>query len=544
MDRWQRRTLYYLVVLMALIFGYTFAYQYGMGAFEGRPRTFLHSLQIVVETFTTTGFGSDAPWTTSFMNLLVISMDIIGTVMIFLALPVFLFPAMEDILSATVPSELDDGMSDHVIVATYTSRADALIEELDRRGVDSVIVEPDRERALELYEDGYDVLHTEPDSVEGLEGANLSDARALVADVSDQLDASIVLTAREVSEDVRVVSVVEDPDSTRYHELAGADIVLSPRPLLGERLAEVISTGVTTELGEGVEVGEDFEIAELLVHHGSPLAETTLAESGLRERPGINVIGAWFRGEFETPVDPDTVLQGGTVLLLTGRESQVEALEGLPESVVREFEAGETIVIGYGQVGQSVVNALAANDQPYTVVNRNDIPGVDVVGEADDPDTLREAGIESARSVILAVPDDTEAEFATLVMRDMNQDLDIAARTEEAEAVQKMYRAGSNDVLSLAQVTGRMTASAVLEGEPIISMDHQVTVRRTPAPGLAGQTLAEGDVRSRTGCTVVAVERNGDVLTDLGPDFRVERKDELIIAGPKDSTRAFIDLLG
>ena len=544
MDRWQRRTGYYLLVLVALIIGYALAYEYGMGAFEDRPRSFLHSLQVVVETFTTTGFGSDAPWTTSFMQLLVISMDVIGTVMIFLALPVFLFPAFEDVLSTTVPSAVDDGLDDHVIVATYTPRADPLVEELDRRGVDSVIVEPDRERSLELYENGYDVVHADPDSVEGLRNANLSEARALVADVSDELDASIVLTAREVSEDVRVVSVVEDPDSTRYHELAGADIVLSPRPLLGERLAEVISTGVTTDLGEGIEVGEDFEIAELLVHHGSPLAGITLAESGLREQTGINVIGAWFRGEFETPMDPTTVLQGGTVLLLTGRESQIESLRGLPESAVREFEAGETLVVGYGQVGQSVVNALAAEDQTYTVLNRNDVPGVDVVGEANDPDALREAGIESARSVILAIPDDTETEFATLVMRDMNRDLDIAARTEEAEAVQKMYRAGSNYVLSLAQVTGRMAASAVLEGEPVASMNHQVTVRRTPAPGLAGRTLAEADVRSRTGCTVVAVERNGDVLTDLGPDFRVVNGDELIIAGTKDGTRTFVDLLG
>jgi Trk K+ transport system NAD-binding subunit len=340
------------------------------------------------------------------------------------------------------------------------------------------------------------------------------------------------------------VSVVEDPESTRYHELAGADIVLSPRPLLGERLAEVISTGVTTEIGDGIEIGEDFEIAELLVHHGSPLAGTTLAESNLRERAGINVIGAWFRGDFETPVDPDTVLQGGTVLLLTGRAGQIQALERLPESAVREFESGETIVVGYGEVGQSVVNALAENDEQYTVVNRNDVPGVDVVGEADDPDALREAGIDSARSVILAIPDDTATEFATLVMRDMNRDLDIAARTEEAEAVQKMYRAGANYVLSLAQVTGRMTASAVLDGAAEISMNHQVAVRRTAASELAGQTLAEGEVRARTGCTVVAVDRDGEILTDLGPDFRVERGDALIIAGTDEGTQKFVELLG
>lgn len=544
MHRWQRRTVYYVVVLTALVFCYTLAYQYGMKAFEGEPRSFLHSLQIVVETFTTTGFGSDAPWETDFMNLLIITMDVIGTVVIFLALPVFLFPAMEDALSTTVPSTVENGTSNHVVIATYTARADALIDELDDRGVESVIVEPDRKRATELYEDGYEVIHTDPDAVEGLKGANLSQARALVADVSDQVDASIVLTAREISESVRVVSVVEDPDSTRYHELAGADIVLSPRPLLGERLAEVISTGVTTEIGDDIEIGEDFEIAELLVHHGSPLAGTTLAESNLRERVGINVIGAWFRGNFETPVEPDTVLQGGTVLLLTGRADQIRALEQLPESAVREFESGETIVVGYGEVGQSIVNALAANDQQYTVINRNDVPGVDVVGEADDPDALREAGIDSARSVVLAIPDDTATEFATLVMRDMNRDLDIAARTEEAETVQKMYRAGANYVLSLAQVTGRMTASAVVEGTAEIPMDHQVAVRRTSAPRLAEQTLAEAEVRARTGCTVVAVDREGEMLTDLGPDFRIERDDDLIIAGTDEGTETFIEMLG
>ena len=544
MDRWQRRTGYYLIVLTALIIAFTFAYQYGMGAFENRPRSFLRSLQIVVETFTTTGFGSDAPWDTVFMNVLIIAMDTVGTVMIFLALPVFLFPAMEDILSTSVPTAIENGKSDHVVIATFSPRADTLIDELNARGVDYILVEPDRERATTLQETGYNVIHADPNAVDGLRGANVTSARAVVADVTDQLDTSIVLTARELSEDVRVVSVVHDPDSTRYHELAGADVVLSPRPLLGERLAEVISTGVTTELGDGIEVGKDFEIAELLVHHGSPLADSELAASGLRERTGVNVIGAWFRGEFQTPVDPQMTLEAGTVLLVSGREDQLQRLEQLPRSAVREFERGETLIVGYGQVGQAITSALAANDQPYTVLNRNDAPGVDVVGEASDEAALKEAGIENARSVILAIPDDTETEFATLVMRDLNRDLDIAARTEEEETVQKMYRAGANYVLSLAQVTGRMTASAVLEDETVISMDTQVNVRRTEAPGLVGQTLAEADVRARTGCTVIAVERGDEVRTDVGPEFRVESGDRLVIAGSDEGTKQFRELPG
>lgn len=62
MGKWRRRTVYYLISLVFIIFGYTVAYHYGMLVYENDPRSFLHSLQVVVETFTTTGYGSDAAW--------------------------------------------------------------------------------------------------------------------------------------------------------------------------------------------------------------------------------------------------------------------------------------------------------------------------------------------------------------------------------------------------------------------------------------------------------------------------------------------------
>jgi len=545
-NKWQRRTVYYVALLTGLMFAYAVAYRWGMVNLEGATgvrTTYLHALQVVVETFTTTGFGSDAPWKTPTMNVLVILMDTTGTLLIFLALPVLLFPALEDALSTNVPTAVPDDRSGHVVIATYSPRVETLIEELDARDVPYVLLEPDGDRATELYEEEYDVVESDPETIDGLKSANVGEARAVVADVSDRVDTSIVLTAREISEEVLVVSVVEDPGKTDYHELAGADEVLSPRPLLGERLAEVASTGVTTELGDGVEIGEDFQIAELLVHHGSPLAGMTLAEHGLRERTGVNAIGAWFRGDFESPVQPGTTLEPGTVLLLTGREGQLDRLRALPESTVREYASGETLVLGHGEVGKAVTRAFDESGQRYTVLDTEDGPGVDVVGGADDTAALREAGIEEARSAILAIPDDTDAEFATLVMRDTNPDLDIAARTEGAETVQKMYRAGANYVLSIAEVTGRMVASAVLD-EDVIATDTKVEILETDAPKLAGQTLAQAQVRNRTGCTVVAVERNGDVFTELGPDFRIEAGDELVVAGPESGTSRFVEAYG
>jgi Trk K+ transport system NAD-binding subunit len=542
MNKWQRRSIYYSVLLIGSMLVFAVLYQNGMRIYEGDPRTFLHSLQVVVETFTTTGFGSDSPWISPEMNVLVIVMDLFGTLLIFMAFPVLAFPLLEDILSTTVPTTVDGDLDDHVVICTYTPRADVLIDELDSWDVDYVIVEPDRERATELYEDGYRVIRADPESTSGLEGANLAAARALVADVSDQVDASIVLTAQEIAEDVLTLSVVEEPDRAPYHRLAGADEVLSPRPLLGQSLASKVTTSVTSELEEVVEIDDDFEIAEFPIHRGSQLVGKTLAESGIREQAGVNVIGAWFRGEFETPPDPNATLTNGTVLLATGREAQLEQLKDLTRSGMRRLDRGDTIVVGHGEVGQTVTDALTDAGVQYTVVDQTDLEGVDVVGDASEPETLREAGIDQASAVILALPDDTTAEFTALVARDSSADVEIIARVEESQSIPKMYQAGADYVLALATVTGRMLASQILEEEDVLSLDQQVEVVRTQASELVGKTLGEARVRSESGCTVVGIERDGTVVSDIGPEVRIEDEDELIIAGTDDGVQRFTEL--
>mgnify|MGYP002762246889 FL=1 len=543
MDTWQRRTSQYVVVLVGVMFGYAAVYDAGMSVFEGSPISFLHSLQVVVETFTTTGFGSDAPWTTPEMNVLVIVMDLTGVVLIFLALPVLVFPLFEEAISTTVPTAAAD-LEDHVVVCTLTPRGETLVDELDSVGVDHLVLEPDRDRAKDRYEQGYDVIHADPESVDGLEAARLPAARCLVADGSDPVNTSTVLTAKEVAEDVRTVSVVDDPARERYHRLAGADDVLSPRALLGEGLASKVTAGISTELGDAVEVGEDFEIAELPIQRNSDLVGRTIAESGVRERAGVNIVGAWFRGQFESPPSPDATLDNGTVLLVTGREAQLERLKELTMSDVRRFRRGRTVVVGHGEVGTTVSAALSTADVSTTVLDLVDGPGVDMTGDATDPDALSRADVEDARTVILAIPDDTLTEFAILVVRDLNPDIELIARAEETENVQKMYRAGADYVLSLATVSGRMLASTILKDEEVMSLDKQVEVLRTHAPGLVGRTLGGADVRARTGCTVVGVDRDGEMITDLGADFRIEEGDELVIAGTDEGANRFMETLG
>ena len=539
MSVWQRRVIGYFSLLFVALVGTALGYQWGMATFENRPRTFLDAFQFAVEMFTTTGFGGDAPWESEQMRAFIAVTDLMGMALLVGALPVVARPVLETILTETAPTSLDDEVTDHVIVCSYTTRAEVLIEELDAREVPHVVVESDRERANELYGDGHRVIRADPESSEGLNAARLPAARSLVVDVSDQVDASIVLAAKELAEDVPVVSVVEDPDLERYHRLAGADHVLSPRPLLGRGLAAKVTTALRTEIDEAIDIDDRLKIAEVSVRHGGDLAGATLAESGIRERAGVNVVGAWFQGEFDPSPSPDAALTRGTVLLVSGRPDQLERLVEMTQSSVRRFTAGRTVIVGYGQVGRTIAGELEDADIPYTVVDTEDKPGVDVVGDATNPETLASARVEDADTVALALPEDTTTEFATLVIRDTAPDTEIVARIEEDANVSKTYRAGADYVLSLATVTGRMSAARLLEGRDVLSVEQQVEVVRVEAPGLVGRTLGDADVRETTDCTVMAIERDADVITEMGPRTTVEPDDELIVVGTDDGIRAF-----
>ena len=540
MRTWKRRVVVYLSFLAAVLVFTAVAYRWGMGTIEDDPRTLIESFQFAIEMFTTTGFGGDSgAWQSQEMHAFVAVMDLVGMVLLIGALPVVFTPVLEEAFSTSVPRSLETDLDDHVVVCADTSRSDALLDEFDSEGTPYVIVEPDKQRALDLYEAGHRVINADPESTAGLRGARLSAARALVTDVSDRVDASVILAARELSPDVLIVSVVEDSERERYHRLAGADEALSPRSLLGEALASKVTTAVRTDIDEAVAAGESLRLAEVSIHHGSDLAGSTLADSRVGEQTGVDVIGAWVDGTFKAAPPPTATLSAGTVLLVSGRESHIDRLVALANASARRFGAGETIIVGYGQVGRTVADALAEADVSTTVVDLEDGDGVDVVGDATEPETLRTAGVTDARTVVLALPDDTTAEFVTLVARDLAPDTQILARVEEPQSVTKTHRAGADYVLSLATVTGRLCASRVLERRDVLSADTRVGVVRTEAPGLVGRTIGEADVRDRTGCTVVAVERDDETVADVSPETRIEEGDRLVVVGDDDGTRAF-----
>jgi len=535
-----RLITYYLVAILVTVAVYTGTYQVAVGVFEGREPNLAQSLQIVVQSLTTTGYGEGAPWASLELNLLVIAMQLTGIVLLFTALPVIALPVIQEMLASRAPTTIP-ATNDHVVICSGDDSGETLVDDLVAENVEYVIVESDRARATDLYDADYDVVHGDPQTVEGLERVHVEDAAWVVVESAGEVNPSIVLTAKAAAPDVPVVSVAEELDRAEYHRYAGADRVFSPRDSVGERLGEKATATVTADLDETVEIGDDFEIAELAIHAGSDLVGKRLEDARIRERTGANVIGAWIDGEFRVPPIEEPIDEH-TVLLVTGRERQCAALYDLTLSTARSHGAtGSVVVAGHGETGSAAVEQLADAGIEPTILDRVEGPEVDVCGDATDPDALRAAGIESAGSLILAIESDAETILATLVARELSDDVEIIARADDRESVGKIYRAGADYVLSLSRVTGRLLAATVLDQE-LLAFESQVKVVRTPAFHLAGQTIAGARIRSRTGCTVIGVERNGDLITGPDPGFRLESDDEVIVAGTDEGIAQFREL--
>ncbi|RZV11535.1 Trk K+ transport system NAD-binding subunit [Natrinema hispanicum] len=540
MSLWRsRRTGYYILLVAVTTVVATLLYNYGMATLENRPQPLYRSLEVVFQTYTTTGYGEDAGWETLQMNLLVIVLQLTGIGLILTGVDIFAVPWLRRALETTAPTTAPD-VEDHVIICEYTPRGEAFIEELESRGREYVVVEPDEETATELHESDHRVVHGDPESTAVLENAGIERATAVVADSADDTNASIVLSAREANPDVRIVTLVEEQRLGEYHRIAGADEVLSPRQMLGESLAHRVPTAVTTAVDEGVEIGNDLELVELSIAEGSDLHGRTAGEIQLREQFGVDGIGAWFGGTFESPIPNDRKLDTETRLLVAGEPERIDELRAEATSTVLPFAAQCAIIAGYGESGAAAGGALAETNTNVTVLDIGEMEGVDVVGDARDPTTVREAGIDNASTIIVTLDDDTTAIFATLVARDMNPSVTIVVRANDTENVQKLYRAGADYVQSLATVSGRMLASTVFEDEEVLAVDRQIDVVKLPVGRLAGQTLVDATVRTRTGCTVLAVRRDGETITDFDPaSFVFDADDEVILAGTDDSVRSF-----
>jgi len=206
------------------------------------------------------------------------------------------------------------------------------------------------------------------------------------------------------------------------------------------------------------------------------------------------------------------------------------------------------ILIGYGDVGRSIVSALEKAHVHFVVIDLNEAKlkdkGFDYfVGNGTDEEILIRAGLKGASTIIIVLNNDNDIIFATLIARTINPHCIILARANTTKSIDKIYRAGADYVASLSIVAGQMLAHiAIGHQQDSILMLEGLEIAKHRISGdsnLAGKSIADVGIRSSIGCTIIGIEDNGKTTTNIDPSIILREGMTLAIIGNSEQISKF-----
>lgn len=218
----------------------------------------------------------------------------------------------------------------HIIVCGAGRVGTAVIQQLRHHGAPFVAIELNPVLAEQLAAEKVLILQADATEDEALVRAGVKRARSVITTLPDDaMNVFVAITCKDLNPNVRVITRITRPDSAARLKRAGADAIISPAAIAGNRMAlaalKPASVSFIQTLVERRDVS--LELEELVVGETSPLAGRTLAESRLREDFGAQLL-AIQRGE-ETLVNPEpsTTILPGDLLIVFGRGDRLAALE-------------------------------------------------------------------------------------------------------------------------------------------------------------------------------------------------------------------------
>ena len=538
-----RSLLRYLAFLALLITTFAVLFHVVMLYAEGQEHSWFTGFYWTLVVMTTLGFG-DVTFATDVGRVFSLLVLLSGVVFLLVMLP-FLFirsfytPWLEARIRILAPREVPPAETGHVIIIEYDAIAEGLVQRLKAEGIPCFTIEPDPVKAASLKGDNVPVVAGEIDEQATYERLRADAARLVFANGTDTANTNVTLTVREVAADIPIVATAEDGDSVDILELSGASTVLPLKKQLGEYLASRVDAG----RAEAHVVGaiHDLQIAEL------PARDTTFTgmkvrDTHLRERTGLTVAGLWERGRLQ-PAYPDTLIDPGSVLVLTGTAERIAELTDLLPG--RTDLTRPVLVIGAGAVGQAAVAALHRKGFIVHVIDRDeevlaqlaDRAHAVFAGDANNRQLIESAGIRNASSVLLTGNDDAVNIYLAVYCRRLNPDVRIVSRIARNE--EAIHRAGADFVLSDATI-GVEAVMSLLDGHDPVLLGEGVRLFTVSVPkALGGRPLADSGIGSRTGMSVVAVRRGEEFISTLTGETVLPPDGTLLMLGSLQQRRSF-----
>jgi Trk K+ transport system NAD-binding subunit len=522
----------FLLMLGSIVTLYSVLFHFIM-LLEDKDYSMITGFYWTLTVMSTLGFG-DITFTSDTGKIFSIIVLLSGILLLLVLLPFtfiqfFYAPWLEAQTRARAPRQLPETERDHVIITSLDLVTAQLIERLNQYNYNYAILVDDAARAMELYDQDYRVMVGANDDPAAYQRLRIDNAALVVATNDDMTNTNIIFTIREKNPKIPIVTNADSDDSIDILTLAGATHTFQFMKMLGQSLARRI-LGVNT----GANIVGEFDtllIAEAPAMR-TPLEGKTLMESRLRETTGLTVVGIWDRGFFQIP-RPATQISATSVLLLAGSADQMNTYE----KKLGFYHASPplVIIIGGGRVGRAAADVLEQRGIKYHIVEKN--PKLIfsakryIQGSAADFQTLERAGIRQATSVIITTHNDSLNIYLTNYCRGLRPDIQIICRATMERNISTLHRAGADLVMSHATMAAN-TILNLLKPNDIVMLAEGLNIFRMPLhKNLQGKTLAETQIRKHTGCSVVAINADKQLIINPDPARPFQDGDEMILIG-------------
>ena len=226
-------------------------------------------------------------------------------------------------------------LSHHFIVCGGGRFGRVVVEEMVKAKIPFVLIERSPERAAHLLSDHPGMLLMEDDATKEhtLQAARIQTARGLAACLAEDADNLLVcITAHYMKPELNVVARANDEESLDKLRRAGADHVISPNVTGGIRMASMLlRPSVVSFLDVATTAGAEMELRleEAGIPESSQLVGKSLADARIPQRTGLIVLalkrGRGAQGPVYNP-GPELRLEAGDVMIVLGREEQVQSL--------------------------------------------------------------------------------------------------------------------------------------------------------------------------------------------------------------------------
>lgn len=211
------------------------------------------------------------------------------------------------------------------------------------------------------------------------------------------------------------------------------------------------------------------------------------------------------------------------------------------------------IVCGYGRNGKQVCMELKDDNHPYMIIKKRvniveelkaDEKNLFIEGDATEEEVLIDAGIRNAKAIITTLPEDPDNVYVVLTARELNPSITIISRASNESSVNKLKRAGANNVIMPEKIGGAHMAALVMKPDIMEfiaeltgqSSDISLTFEELSLKDISSEyvegTIRDLDIRNKTGANIIGLRMpDGEFVINPLPETRLNKNTKLIALG-------------